>query len=93
MRLALEDGKKVYTVTAAGQKHLDESKRLVEEVLGRLKEAGRGFQRGRSPQIMKAFMNLRGAVKARVSREGATAEDLAKIAAAIEGAAKAIDAL
>jgi DNA-binding PadR family transcriptional regulator len=90
---ASEDGKKVYTVTAAGQKHLDESKRLVEEVLGRLKEAGRGFQRGRSPQIMKAFMNLRGAVKARVSREGATAEDLAKIAAAIEGAAKAIDAL
>ena len=88
-----EDGKKVYTVTAAGQKHLGDNKRRLEEVLGRLKEAGQGFQRGRSPQIMKAFMNLRGAVKSRVSREGITAEELAKITEAIDAAARAIDQL
>jgi DNA-binding PadR family transcriptional regulator len=88
-----EEGKKVYTVTATGHKHLAENKRRIEEVLGRLAEAGKGFQRGRSPQIMKAFMNLRGAVKAHVSREGVTPETLKKITEAIEAAAKSIDEL
>ena len=58
-----------------------------------LEEAGKGFERGRSPEIMKAFHNLRGAVVARVSRESVTAEQIRKISEAINAAAKAIDEL
>jgi hypothetical protein len=42
---------------------------------------------------MKAFMNLRGAVMARVFRGNVTAEQIKKITAAIDAAAKAIDEL
>ena len=86
-------GKKVYTVTEAGQAFLKENKRRLDDVMQRLEHAGRGFQRGRSPQIMRAFMNLRDAVRARVTREGLSPEQLKKIAEAIDQAAKTIDAL
>jgi DNA-binding PadR family transcriptional regulator len=88
---SLEDGKKVYSVTAAGTEFLASNKRRVEELFERLEEAGRGFERGRSPEIMKAFMDLRGAVLARVSRGHLTREQLGKITDAIKAATKAID--
>lgn len=88
---AVESGKKVYSVTPEGLQFLEENKRRVEALFERLAEAGKGFQRGRSPEIMKAFQNLRGAVVAKVSRESVTAEQIAKIAEAINSAAKAID--
>ena len=86
-----EDGKKVYSVTQAGTDFLSENKRRVDELFERLEEAGRGFERGRSPEIMKAFMDLRGAVIARVSRGHLTREQLSKITDAIKAATKAID--
>ena len=88
-----EAGKKVYTVTDAGKEHLQTNKRRLDEILARLEHAGQGFQRGRTPDIMRAFMNLRGAVKSRVTRPGLTAEQLKRIAEAINNAAKAIDEL
>jgi len=88
-----ENDKKVYSVTPEGEEYLHMNKRLVEELFDRLDEAGRGFRRGRSPEIMKAFMNLRGAVGARVSRDRLTSEQIRKIADAIHTAAKAIDEL
>lgn len=88
---SLENNKKVYSVTPEGLKYLEENKRRVEGLFERLEEAGREFQRGRSPEIMKAFHNLRGAVVARVSRETVTAEQISKISEAINAAAKAID--
>jgi len=89
----VENNKKVYSVTPEGTKFLEENKRRVEGLFERLEEAGRGFQRGRSPEIMKAFQNLRGAVLARVTRGNATEEQIGKIAEAINAAAKAIDEL
>jgi DNA-binding PadR family transcriptional regulator len=88
-----EENKKVYSVTAEGTVYLEEHKERVAELFARLEEAGRGFERGRSPEIMKAFMNLRGAVMARVARGKATPEQVGKIAEAIDAAAKAIDEL
>ena len=87
------DNKKVYTVTPAGLKFLEENKERIEELFGRLEEARGGFERGRSPEIMKAFMNLRGAVMARVFRGNVTPEQIKKITEAINAAAKAIDEL
>jgi DNA-binding PadR family transcriptional regulator len=88
-----ENSKKVYSVTADGIAFLEENKERVGELFMRLEETGRGFERGRSPGIMKAFMNLRGAVMARVTRESIKPEQILKITAAINAAAKAIDEL
>ena len=86
-----ENNKKVYSVTADGTAYLEEHKRRIEELFARLDEAGKGFARGRRPEVMRAFFNLRGAVRARLSREGVTQEQLHKIAEAINAAAKSID--
>jgi DNA-binding PadR family transcriptional regulator len=87
------DNKKVYTVTPAGLAFLEENKQRLEELFARLEEARGGFERGRSPEIMKAFMNLRGAVMARVFRGNVTPEQIKKITEAINAAARAIDQL
>ena len=86
-----EGNKKVYSVTAEGLEYLKANAGRVEQLFERLEEAGRGFRRGRSPEIMKAFMDLRGAVIARMWRRNATPEQIRKIAEAIHAAAKAID--
>jgi DNA-binding PadR family transcriptional regulator len=88
-----ENNKKIFSLTAEGSQALDASRARVDELFERLEETGRGFQRGRSPEIMKAFMNLRGAVGARVSRESVKPEQIRKIVEAINSAAKAIDEL
>ena len=87
-----ESNKKVYSLTPEGIEFLAANQERIAELFERLEETGRGFERGRSPEIMKAFMNLRGAVGARVLRN-ATADQIRKIAEAINAAAKAIDEL
>jgi hypothetical protein len=59
----------------------------------RLEEAGEEFKRGRSPEMMKAFMNLRGAIWARLARGNATAEQIQKLAEIVNRTAKEIDEL
>ena len=86
-----DTGKKVYALTDAGQMFLKENQRRIQDLLERLDQTGETFERGRTPQLMRAFMNLRGAVKARVSRRALTPEQLAKIAEAIDAAARTID--
>jgi len=88
-----QSGKKVYSVTAEGTAYLEANKERVNELFARLDETGRGFERGRSPEIMKAFGNLRGAVIARVTRGNVTPEQIQQITDAINAAAKAIDEL
>jgi DNA-binding PadR family transcriptional regulator len=89
----LENNKKIYSLTPEGIEFLEANKERIGELFARLEETGRGFERGRSPEMMKAFMNLRGAVMARVSRESVKPEQIRKITEAINAAAKAIDEL
>jgi DNA-binding PadR family transcriptional regulator len=91
--VSLEGNKKVYSVTPEGMQFLQTHEERAKELFERLEEAGRGFQRGRSPEIMKAFKNLHGAVMARISRGNVTPEQISKIAEAINAAATAIDDL
>ncbi|MGA2851961.1 MAG: PadR family transcriptional regulator [Terracidiphilus sp.] len=88
-----ENNKKIYSLTPEGNEFLESNKERIGELFERLEETGRGFERGRSPEIMKAFMNLRSAVMARVSRESTKPEQISKITEAINAAAKAIDEL
>jgi DNA-binding PadR family transcriptional regulator len=87
------DSKKIYTVTAEGNEYLKANQERITELFERLDVAGRGFRRGRAPEIMRAFMNLRGAVAVRLHRESVTPEQIQKITDAINAAAKAIDEL
>lgn len=88
-----EANKKVYSVTQEGLAYLAANKDRVDELFERLEETGRGFRHGRSPEIMKAMENLRGAILARVLRGNATPEQIQKITEAVNAAAKAIDEL
>jgi DNA-binding PadR family transcriptional regulator len=88
-----ENNRKIYSLTEEGRKQLAENAERLEELFERLDEAGAGFRRGRSPELMKAFMDLRGAVAARMMRGKATPEQIRKIAEAIHTAAKTIDEL
>jgi DNA-binding PadR family transcriptional regulator len=88
-----ETNKKVYSVTAEGSAYLNANKVRVEQLIARMQEAGRGFERGRSPEIMQAFLDLRGAVMARVARGNATSELVLKIAETIKAATREIDQL
>lgn len=88
-----EGSKKVYSVTPEGLEYLKANAARVDQLFERLDETGQGFRRGRSPEILKAFTDLRGAVISRMARRNATPEQIQKIAEAIHRAAKAIDEL
>ncbi|WP_158823735.1 PadR family transcriptional regulator [Granulicella sp. S156] len=88
-----ENNKKVYSVTPEGTQYLETHKERIEQLFERLEETGRGFERGRSPEILKAFGNLRNSAVARLSRASVTPEQIRKIKEAIDAAAKSIDEL
>jgi DNA-binding PadR family transcriptional regulator len=88
-----EANRKVYSVTAQGAEYLAANKDRVDELFARLEETGRGYRHGRSPELMKAMENLRGAIMARMFRGNATPEQIGKITEAVNAAAKAIDEL
>ena len=90
---ATEGTKKVYALTPEGVQHLDSNSERINELFQRIEHTGEQFRRGRSPELMKAFMNLRSAVMARVARQSASPELIQKIAAALNQAAKSIDEL
>ena len=88
---ASEGSKKTYSLTAEGTAYLQEHQERVTELFARLEETGRGFRRGRSPELMEAFGELRSAVGARMWRRTVSDEQLRKITEAIRAAAKTID--
>jgi DNA-binding PadR family transcriptional regulator len=85
-----EGNKKLYTVTERGKEHLKANNATVKAIFGRMEQAQKVFGRGRSPQIMRALMNLKFALKMRV-KSGLTSEQVSKIAEALDAAARAID--
>jgi DNA-binding PadR family transcriptional regulator len=88
---AAEGNKKLYAATDAGREFLKANSVMVKAIFGRMEKAGKRFDRGRSPQIMRAMMNLNMALRMRTERGDLNAEQLSKIAEAIDAAARAID--
>ena len=86
-----EGNKKLYTVTEPGQQYLKTNQATVKAIFGRIEQAGKAFGRGRSPQIMRALMNLKFALKMRAGQGNLTAEQTSKIDEAIDAAARVID--
>lgn len=90
--VASADGnKKLYTATEEGKAHLKTNQALLRAIFGRMHEAGKMFGRGKSPQIKRAIMNLKFAMRMRMERGNLTAEQLGKIAEALDAAARTID--
>lgn len=88
-----EGNKKVYRVTEEGQEALRENQEAIQAIFERMDEAGDGFRRGRSPELMRAFMNLRGAVVNQVSRGQVSEERIQEIAAIIDEATRKVEEL
>ena len=86
-----EGNKKLYAATEQGKEYLKTNRVELKGIMGRMEHASRVFGRGRSPQIRRAIMNLRYALKMRVERGDLNAERVSKIAEAIDTAARAID--
>jgi DNA-binding PadR family transcriptional regulator len=86
-----EGSKKLYAATEQGVEYLKENKVVLKAIFGRMEQAGKTFGRGRSPQIMRAIMNLRYALKIRTERANLSPEQIRKVAEAIDAAARAID--
>ena len=88
---AADGNKKLYAATDAGREFLKKNSVAVKAIFGRMEQAGKRFGRGRSPQIMRAMMNLRMAMQMRMGRGDVSPEQASKIAEAIDAAARAID--
>jgi len=86
-----EGSKKLYAATEQGIEYLKENKVVLKAIFGRMEPSGQSLWRGRSPQIMRAIMNLRYALKIRTERGNLSAEQIRKVAEAIDGAARVID--
>jgi DNA-binding PadR family transcriptional regulator len=86
----VEGTKKLYTVTEQGAEYLKTNQATIAAIFGRMEQAGRVFGRGRSPQIMRAIMNLKFALKMRAGQGNLSAEQINKIVEAIDSAAKTI---
>ena len=86
-----EGNKKLFTATDAGREYLKANNATVKVIFGRMEQARKVFGRGRSPQIMRALMNLKFALKMRAGRGDLSSEQVSKIAEVLDAAARAID--
>jgi DNA-binding PadR family transcriptional regulator len=85
-----EGSKKLYTVTELGSEYLKTNQATIKAIFGRMEQAGKAFGRGRSPQIMRALMNLKFALRLRAGQGNLSPEQTRKITEAIDAAAKVI---
>ena len=83
-------GKKLYSITPEGSAHLVENQQMVDGLLKRMEEAA-AAQGGSKPQLMRAMMNLRLALRLRMSRGSMSEEQLRAVVAAIDAAAVAVE--
>jgi DNA-binding PadR family transcriptional regulator len=90
--VASTDGnRKLYAATEQGQEYLKANKVQLKAIFARIDEAGKAFGRGRSPQVVRAMMNLKYALGSRLGRGGLTQEQVSRIAEALDAAARTID--
>ncbi len=85
-----QDGaKKLYTATAEGLTFLEQNKAVIDALFERIDQAGSG--RDFAPRILRAMHNVKMALRLRLSKGALTAEQVDKIAAALDAAAIEIE--
>lgn len=89
--LSEAEGKKLYAATEAGKAELEANKGDVDALFARIAAARESFSSGRSPQIVRATENLKLALRLRMERGPLSEAEIETVAAALDGAAKAIE--
>jgi DNA-binding PadR family transcriptional regulator len=86
-----EGNKKRYAATEQGLQYLKENQGILDAIGHRMEKMGKAYGRERAPQIMRAIMNLKFALKMRARSGKLSPEQVRKIAEAIDAAARVID--
>jgi DNA-binding PadR family transcriptional regulator len=86
-----EAGKKLYAVTEEGRAHLAANQPAVAAIFARMTEASEAMGGGLSPQILRAMENLRFALKLRLTRGPLGEDQVQRIVAVLDDAARAIE--
>ena len=84
-------GRKLYAVTAEGEKALADDKAQVDAIFARFSDGEEGVGRGGMGSVIRAMMNLRAATRLRLRSRPASAEQLQAIVDALDAAAKTIE--
>jgi DNA-binding PadR family transcriptional regulator len=93
VRIVEENGKKVYHVTAEGERYLDDNEDLLTEIGERIKDAMHGVAGGAVADVNVAFARLAKRVFRDAWRSGPDSERTAKIAEVLRRALTEIEAL
>lgn len=88
-----EDGKKIYHITPAGERFLDDNKDLLDEISDRVKEALHGVAGGAMGDVNTAFAKLAKRAFRDAWRSGPDSERTKKIAEILRRAHEDIEAL
>ncbi len=89
--LSEAEGKKLYAATEAGRAELEAHKSEVAALFARIAAARESFSSGRSPQLVRAMENLKLALRLRMERGPLSEAEIEAVAAALDGAALAIE--
>jgi DNA-binding PadR family transcriptional regulator len=89
----VQGGKKLYTITDAGRAELTANKTRIDQLLGRIKEVGKAFGSGRTPQVMRAVHNFKLALKMRFAQGNLTPDQINQVAEIIDRAAQEIESI
>jgi len=86
-----DGGKKQHSITEEGRAFLASNQATVDALLARMSEAGERHGGGPAPQILRAFENLKMALRLRVSRGPLTEAQIAAVTAALDAAAVTVE--
>jgi DNA-binding PadR family transcriptional regulator len=89
--VAESDGKKLYTITTEGTAYIEANKAALDQALARMKSVNTAHGGGPAPEILRARVNLKMALRLREARGPLTEQQVRDIAAALDAAAVAIE--
>jgi DNA-binding PadR family transcriptional regulator len=89
--LSESDGKKLYAITAEGTAWLAANQTAVDAAMERMRSVKSAHGGGPAPEIMRARINLKMALKLREARGPLTEQQIRDIAAALDAAAVTIE--
>jgi DNA-binding PadR family transcriptional regulator len=89
--VAESEGKKLYTITTEGTAYLDANKSAVDQAMAHMQSVRSAHGGGPAPEILRARVNLKMALRLREARGPLTEQQIRDIAAALDAAAVAIE--
>jgi DNA-binding PadR family transcriptional regulator len=88
-----EAGKKVFTITDEGRKHLDENRDVIEALFAKMKGMTEGMSGEKTNELRRAMMNVKRAAFLRYGKKPWTKEQVEQAAAILDQAAAELDKL